>query len=163
MCEVRIYLTNLAQYNAGRLIGKWFDLPLTEEELDIALKEVLGSDEEYFITDYEADFRIEEYDNLSELNSFAEKLSELGEYEQEKVIYLTETIGYTREESLEKHEDVMFYKDMTLEDVARELVEEGIFGDIADNIKCYLDYESIARDLSMDSYHETSKGTFQYQ
>lgn len=159
MC-VRIYLTNLAQYNAGRLIGKWLDLPLSEEELSQAFRDVLGSDEEHFITDYEADFRIEEYDNVQELNRFAESLEALDEHDQEKVIYLIESVGYKREEALERYEDVMFYKDMTLEDVAEELVEEGCFGNIADNIKCYLDYEKLARDLSIDGYHETEKGTF---
>jgi len=158
--DVRIYLTNLAQYNAGCLIGKWLDLPLDEEELSKEVKAVLGSDEEYFITDYEADFRIEEYENLHELNSFAEALSELDEYEQEKVFYLIESIGYKREEALERHEDVTFYKGMTLEDVAEELISEGCFGSIPDNIQWYLDYEKIARDLSMDGYYETSSGTF---
>jgi len=156
---VRVYLTNLAKYNAGCLKGKWLDLPLSEDEVKDAFKEVLGSDEEYFITDYEADFRIEEYDNFSDLNSFAEELSNLDDYEQEKVFYLLEQ-GYSREDALEKHEDVMFYKDMTLEDVAEELVEEGCFGTLTDTIKGYLDYEKLARDLSYDGYHETGKGTF---
>ena len=160
MREVRIYLTNLAQYNAGCLIGKWLDLPLTEEELDIALKEVLGSDEEYFITDYEADFRIEEFENLSELNTFVESLSELDEHDQEKVIYIINCIGYKRQDALEKIEDVIYYKGMTLEDVAEEMVEDGMLGTLSDTVKGYLDFERIARDLSFDGYHETTKGTF---
>jgi len=159
MC-VRIYLTNLAQYNAGRLIGKWLDLPLTEEELKQAFQKVLGNDEEHFITDYEADFRIEEYDNVWELNRFAEQLEALDEHDQERLIYLIESIGYKRQEALEHIEDVTYYKDMTLEDVAEELVEEGCFGNIAENIKCYIDFERIGRDLSCDGYHETNKGTF---
>ena len=160
MCEVRIYLTNLAQYNAGRLIGKWFDLPLTEEELNIALKEVLGSDEEYFITDYEADFRIEEFEKLSELNTFVESLSEFDEHNQEKVIYLINCIGYKRQDAREKIEDVIYYQDMTLEEVAEEMVEDGMLGTLSDTVKGYLDFEKIARDLSFDGYHETTKGTF---
>jgi len=159
MC-VRIYLTNLAQYNAGRLIGKWLDLPLTEEELKQAFQKVLGNDEEHFITDYEADFRIEEYDNVWELNRFAEQLEALDEHDQERLIYHIESIGYKRQEALKHIEDVTNYKDMTLEDVAEELVEEGCFGNIAENIKCYIDFERIGRDLSCDGYHETNKGTF---
>ena len=178
--EVRVYLTNLAEYNAGCLKGKWLDLPLDEDEIEAAFKEVLGSDEEYvrnkvpdhtrnfdyeisqcFITDYEADFSIEEYDNFSELNSFVEQLNELDEYEQEKVIYLLEQ-GYSRQDALEQQDDVIFYKGMTLEDVAEELVEEGCFGSLTDTIKGYLDYEKLARDLSIDGYHETGKGTFYF-
>lgn len=161
--DVKIYLTNLAKYNEGRLIGKWLDLPLAEEDLSEGLKRVLGCDEEYFITDFEAPFSIDEYDNLQELNEFVEELEKLDEYEQEKVFHLINTIGYSRDDALEKHEDVTFYPNMTLEEVTVELVEEGIFGNIADNIKCYIDYEKLARDLSMDGYYETEKGTFQYQ
>ena len=160
--EVRVYLTNLAQYNAGRLIGKWISLPMDEEELACEIKEVLGSDEEFFITDYEADFRIEEYENLNELNSFAEKLIDLDEYDQKKVLYLVDDIGYSWEDSLEKYEDVIFYPNSTLEDVAEEMVEEGIFGDLTDQIKGYLDYEKLGRDLGIDGYHETNNGTFCY-
>jgi antirestriction protein len=160
MCEVRIYLTNLAQYNAGRLIGQWFDLPLTEEELAIALKEVLGSDEEYFITDYSADFRIEEFENLSELNVFVKSLSELDEHDQEKVIYLINCIGYKKQDAIERLDDVIYYQGMTLEEVAEEMVEDGMLGNLSDDVKGYLDFEKIARDLSFNGYHETTQGTF---
>ena len=160
MCKVRIYLTNLAQYNAGRLIGQWLDLPLSEEELDTALKKVLGSDEEYFITDFEADFRIEEFENLTELNEFVENLEELNEHDQEKVIYLINCIGYKRPDALERFEDVIYYQGMTLEEVAEEIVEDGMLGKLSDTVKGYLDFEKIARDLSFDGYHETTKGTF---
>ena len=36
--EIRIYLTNLAKYNQGTLIGKWLELPLTDEELEIEIR-----------------------------------------------------------------------------------------------------------------------------
>jgi len=158
--EVRIYLTNLAQYTAGHLVGKWLNLPLDEEELAEALKEVLGSDEEYFITDYEADFKIGEFENLSELNAFVKSLSELDEHDQEKVIYLINWNCLKRPDALEGYEDVIYYEGMSLEEVAEDLVEEGMLGSLSDKVKGYLDFEKIARDLSFDGYHETTKGTF---
>ena len=160
--EINVYLTNLAKYNAGRLFGKWIQLPLSDDELQKAFQEVLGNDEEYFLTDYEAPFSIEEYDNLRELNEFSKHLEELSDFDQEKVIFLIEELGYSRSESLKYYEDVIFYENMTLRDVAYDLVDEGVFGDIADSIKCYIDYESIARDLSIDGYHENDKGVFYY-
>lgn len=162
MCEVRIYLTNLARYNSGELFGKWIDLPMEDDDLKQAVKDVLGSDEEFFITDYEAPFSIGEYENLHELNDFARQLQDLDEQEQEKVTYLLDVIGCNREEAIKQYEDVIFYPEMTLKEVAEELVEEGCFGTLSDNIKGYLDYESIGRDLGFDGYHETEKGTFWY-
>jgi antirestriction protein len=161
--DIRIYLTNLAQYNQCKLVGKWLDLPLDEENLIQELHEILGNDEEYFITDYEAPFKIDEYENPFELNELVWKLEKLDEYDHQKIFYLLEVIGCTREEALEKYEDVIFYSDMTLEDVASELVEEGVFGDLTNNIKGYIDYEKLARDLSIDGYYETEAGTFWYQ
>jgi len=160
MCKVRIYLTNLAQYSAGRLIGQWLDLPLSKEKLETALQKVLGSDEEYFITDYEADFRIDEFENLDELNGFVESLAALDEHSQEKVIYLINCVGYRRQDALDSLEDVIYYQGMTLEEVAEEMVEDGMLGNLSDTVKGYLDFEKIARDLSFDGYHETAKGTF---
>lgn len=160
--EINVYLTNLAKYNVGCLFGKWIELPLSEEKLQKAFDEVLGNDEEYFITDYEAPFSIGEYDNLTELNEFAEQLTELSDWDQEKVIFLIEEIGFDRKEAIDHYEDVAFYQNMTMEDVAYELVEEGIFGDISDSIKSYIDYERLARGLTMDGYNETDKGVFFY-
>ena len=160
--DTRIYLTNLAKYNEGRLVGKWVDLPLTDEDLTRELHEVLGDDEEYFITDYESPIKIAEYENLVEFNNFVLQLEELDEYDQQKILYLIHVIGCTRKEALDKYEDVIFYPDITLEDVAIELVEEGIFGSLADTIKGYIDYEKLARDLSIGGYHETENGTFWY-
>lgn len=59
---IRIYLTDLAAYNCGALVGKWITLPLTNEQLQIKISEVLSlgemaintkDHEEWFITDYE--------------------------------------------------------------------------------------------------------------
>lgn len=160
--DTRIYLTNLAKYNEGRLVGKWVDLPLTDEDLTSRLHEVLGNDEEYFITDYESPIKIAEYEDLVELNNFVSQLEELDECDQQKTLYLIEVMGYSRQEALERYDDVIFYPDMTLEDVASELVEEGLFGSLSDTIKGYIDYEKLARDLSVDGYHETEDGTFWY-
>lgn len=161
--QVRIYPTNLAKYNEGKLVGKWLELPLPDDELKRELQDILGNDEEAFISDYEAEFKIEEYDNPFEINDFVRQLDELEEYEQEKVFYLLDTIGLNREEALENHEDVIFYSGMTLQDVAYELIEDGVFGELTDTIKGYIDYAKLARDLSIDGYHETPKGVFWYQ
>lgn len=42
-----------------------------------------------------------------------------------------------------------------MRELAEQFVDEGLFGDIPENIQSYLDYDAIARDLSMD-YSETS-------
>jgi antirestriction protein len=135
----------------------WVEQLLKNEK---ELSQILGKDEEYFITDYEAPFSICEYENLEKLNCFVAEFSGLNDHDQQKVIYLINDCGVERDEALQQYEDVTFYEGMTLKDVAYELVNEGSFGDIPETIKSYIDYEKLANDLSVDGYYETSKGTF---
>jgi hypothetical protein len=50
--------------------------------------------------------------------------------------------------------DIDLYEIDSLRDLAEQFVEEGLFGDIPEPIRNYLDYDAIARDLRMD-YSET--------
>jgi len=158
--DIKIYLTNLAKYNAGTLLGKWVNLPIEENVLSKELKEVLGNDEEYFITDYEAPFNIDEYDSLQQLNEFTQKLEDMDDYDQHKLLYLINHSGHERKEALESYEDVEFYQGQSLEDLAGDFVDEGLYGDVPDKIKPYIDYEKLGKDLGFDGYNETSEGVF---
>ena len=157
--EIRVYITNLAKYNNGVLQGKWIDLPLDEDELQAELKEVLGTDEEIFITDYEAPFKIDEYDSITDLNALAEKLEELDEdHDIPRFIYLVND-GCTYEQAFEEYEDVDFYPGLNLKALAEQFVEEGLFGEIPERLQYYIDYDAIARDLGVD-YTEEENGCF---
>ena len=59
--------------------------------------------------------------------------------------------------------DVVFYEGMTLEEVAKELVEEGYFGEVAEGLYIYIDFDAIACDLATDGYRETDKGVVKYR
>ena len=59
-----IYITNVAEYNTGRLIGQRIELPCTKEELQDAMSRFLCLGEECFITDSDGiPFDVNEYDN----------------------------------------------------------------------------------------------------
>lgn len=84
--NTRVYVGNLGIYNDGYLVGGWLDLPVSENELDKFLKDIVKIDEyyeEYFISDFESDFSIESdmYENLYELNKFIEKIENLNEFD----------------------------------------------------------------------------------
>lgn len=53
--------------------------------------------------------------------------------------------------------DVTLYPARTLKELAEQFVEEGLFGEIPEQLRAYLDYDAIARDLAMD-YSETTIG-----
>lgn len=46
--------------------------------------------------------------------------------------------------------DIDLYTIDTMEDLAEQFVEDGLFGDIPEHLAWYIDYAAIARDLAMD-------------
>ena len=175
---LKIYLTDLQAYNEGYLVGRWIELPLTGFELSQAISEFLtegesisGTDnhEEYFITDYEWGdlvlYPIDEYENIYELNSNMELLSNLESDKLKSVAFLlNEGITVDLEDAIERSEDVIIHQDQSLKDVAYKLLEE-CYGVhklepiIANNI----DYEGVARDLEYDGiYWEIGNDVFEY-
>ena len=77
---IKVFVSNLAKYNGGELNGQWTTLPVDDVNRDILDKiDFVGDSEhgyrdEWFISDFEAPFKIDEYDNLYALNELAEAL-----------------------------------------------------------------------------------------
>lgn len=159
---MKIYITNLTQYNVGSLVRQWVELSCTEVELQDAMSRVLCLDEEYFITDSEdIPFEVNEYDNPFRLNEKLDQYEALDDHEQLCVAFLLSE-GYEWQHAMDHHEDVILYAEESLEDVAYSLVEDGCFGTVGDGLSNYIDYAAIARDLSYDGYVERSEGVFCY-
>ena len=175
---LRIYISDVAAYNSGRLIGEWIELP--RDDLASAIQVVLSEGQrvcgdvvphdEYFITDYEWEddgmsqaYSVSEHSDPHKLNEVAEELSNLEEFERLQVQFLLYE-GYEFDYAIENHEDVTIYdyrSSSSFKDVyellAEDLVDEGCFGEIPVNLTYYIDYSAIGRDLSMD-YTEFEHG-----
>lgn len=161
MCEMKGFITNLGKYNEGYLVGKWIDFPIDDDDFEKELASigvVAGSMyEEWFITDYDCALfdmhdAFGEYPNIDDINEVAEAL----DYREDEFVALLEVCSY--EDALDhlEDEDFTFYYDMTLEDVAYELVDECY--NLPEIAQRYFDYKAFARDLSFDGYTETSNG-----
>ena len=166
---MRIYITDLEAYNCGHLVGSWLDLPMDENILAEAMEEVLyrgrneckdeHHHEELFITDYEADINISEYEDIYRLNELAEYLEGINDDDLLK-LKLLKYEGYNEREVLTNgldNYDVDIYdysSDTSFTDVyellAYDLVTNGLFGSIPSHLENYIDYSAIGRDLSMD-------------
>ncbi len=165
---IKIYIANLYAYNQGKLTGQWIDLSEeTEESLQEKIDSILkqGGGEEILIADFECDdiesLKVTKDDDPFKLLELEKELSSLDKDDLAKVNYLLSR-GCTIEEALRRYEDVIFYPGMTLEDVAYELVAEGVFGNVSERLLSYIDYEKLAQDLSIDGYEETEEGVFYY-
>jgi len=175
---LKIYLTDLAAYNSGYLVGKWITLPLSEESLHIAINEILcegetitkeENHEEWFITDYEWSdldfFEVDEYENIFELNSNMQLLNSTEEERLKSIAFLLdEGITMDIEDAIRRSEDVIIHQDQNMKDIAYELLDEcyGVYqlpSIIANNI----DYESVAKDLEYDGiYYEFEGDVYEY-
>lgn len=153
------FITNLGKYNEGYLIGEWIEFPIDDEELEKVFERIGINEEyeEYFFTDWECDFDtgFGEYVSVESVNELAEQLENA---DADIIQAYIEATGYSLAEALDKVDcdDVMFYHNMSLEDVAEQIIEEHY--DLPEFALRYFDYEAFARDLSFDGYIEVSNG-----
>lgn len=160
---ISVFLNTWKNYNEnGADGGFWVELPCNLDEVLERLAESTGEDVdemEVFINDFETEINgldISENTNISDLNETAEELESLDEYDLEKLEAILESDGGSLENALENIDDYTFYANMSLEDVAYEIVDECY--DLPEIAQRYFDYAAFARDLGFDGYTETENG-----
>ena len=157
--EVRIWLGSLADYNKGILRGEWLTLPM---DADALASRAASYGEECFIADYETPldgWRLGNHENLTALNETCELLAGKRTEELDAIDYLLGE-GHSMDDALNRYEDVRYYPGKSLKEVAEDMVEEGLFGQVPKALQFYIDCEAIGRDLVHDGYTETAKGVF---
>ena len=92
-----------------------------------------------------------------DISSFLEACEEWDYEDKVRAIIAVGEVGYDFDFKSDHpaYFDVDIYEFENLRDLAEQFVDEGLFGDIPENIQCYLDYDAIARDLGVD-YSETT-------
>jgi antirestriction protein len=171
---ITLWLRELSTHNNGYSLDKKFDLDdytssqdmldelfeYTKESIEEIDSENLNyyNFEEWMITDYEFEdnifsFIIGDYDSLDKLLELNEALSDLDNGDKIKYIALINN-GYEHNDAMDNIEDcIIFEVENTfhpMSDLAYDFVEDGYFGDVPENIKIYLDYEKMGRDLEIN-------------
>lgn len=96
--------------------------------------------------------------------AFLEAVDSWSEEEKVKAIIALSEVGYDfnlGKDHPNKFEDMCLYAIGSLRDLAIEFVDEGLFGDIPERIKCFLDYEAMGDYLGTD-YCETNVAGTRY-
>lgn len=160
---ISVFLNTWSNYNKnGADGGIWVDLPCNLDEVLEQLASSTGEDVaemEVFVGDYTSELEgveISEYTSVSDLNDLAEQVEALDEYDLEKLEAILEANGGSFENALNDIDDYIYYSNMSLLDVAYEIVDECY--DLPEIAQRYFDYEAFARDLSFDGYTETENG-----
>ena len=83
------------------------------------------------------------------------------EHQKRKAIIAVGERGYSSDFSSGDPDDldVDIYEVDSLRELAEQFVDDGLFGDIPEQLQSYLDYDAIARDLGMDYTETTIAGT----
>ncbi|MDE6020813.1 MAG: antirestriction protein ArdA [Ruminococcus sp.] len=105
---------------------------------------------------YQYDVEISETD----FNILCDNLDsgDIDHYDINKVFAIVEHTGDSIEEAINRREAYEFYDVDTLEDLAEQLVDDGIWGNVNDTLKGYINFERLGNDLEYDGYEETNFG-----
>ncbi|QDH93040.1 ArdA-like antirestriction protein [Mycobacterium phage Stephig9] len=159
----RIYVADLAAYNAGVLHGEWIDLngrdseevwaevkAMLAEGQKLYVSKTLGVHEEWAIHDYEGfgSLRIGEYEDIDLLIDLADALEKRGEPFEAWLSEIIGDIGYfaSVSDAEDQFED-RFLGAVTKEDYAYDYAEDVL--DLTGVALDYFDYEKFARDLEL--------------
>ena len=154
----------------------WLDLPFTEDELNECLESIgviIDDDEEtdtydllmngesitkYEVVGHSSDILEDEhFADLNTANELVERLEDIEEYDNE-LLFALMADGDNLAEAIETVEDsaAAFYANTTLEDLAKQYVDEGIFS--SDFLMEFIDFKALGETLSDDGYIEVNGG-----
>lgn len=152
---LKIFISNLKEYNNGKIIGEWVSLP--HEGLEEVLNKISNNgNDELFISDYETDIsnlKISEYDDILQLNEIAEEIDNLSD---DEVIALQAYLEQYNdiEQALEEVRQgnyTIYYDCDDMSDVAYQVVNEsGLLDGVPEEVKIYFDYEAYGRDMEIN-------------
>ena len=164
MTKFSVFVENGSVYRDGGMLGVWFNLPMTDDELEskfaeigIAYHDDLVLNKDYVITDFENDveYEVGDYEPIGLLNDLADRLQQVDDLVW-LTAYMDET-GESLDEAIDRYEDNSeFFAGMTLEEVAEEFVDET--ENVSEFARRYFDYEAFAHDLRIDGYVEYDGG-----
>lgn len=93
--------------------------------------------------------------NQANLVQFFSAVDDWDDTDKTRVILAVGECGYAFDAEIRPSDfDLDIYEGVTMRELAEQFVEEGLFGDIPERLQFYIDYDAIARDLSVD-YAET--------
>jgi antirestriction protein len=155
----KIYVADLAAYNAGCLHGVWIDACQDLEDIHQDIAAMLADSpiagaEEYAIHDYDdfAGYRVHEYDRIERVAAAARLIAEYG---ARAAAVLDHWSGDVEGPKHSLEEDYCGEYD-SLADFAEEFTGETCA--IPPNLAYYIDYERMAADMEINDVYTVEEG-----
>lgn len=163
----RIYVASLADYNAGRLVGRWIDADQEPEAIWEDITGMLAQSpepiaEEWAIHDHEGfgPLRLSEWESIDTISRLGRGITENGP----AYAHWAACIGTSDEEGLGQFENHYLGHWPTLTDYTEQLADdlglEQALDQLDESIRRYvrIDYDAIAADLTVDCYLSEGDG-----
>lgn len=148
----KIYVADLAAYNAGSLRGVWIDATKEPDEIHAEVKAMLAESpepvaEEWRIDDHEGfgGVYISEWASFEEIHKIALLIEEHGELGGELLSHWYNDVAEVRRLFDDGHYLGAFD---SVADYAEEIIEETV--EIPEPLRFYVDYASMARDMELN-------------
>jgi antirestriction protein len=107
-----------------------------------------------FIDGETIDYELANAIELSQCNfpQFFALADDLEEFEKINFIISVRECGYEVKTVLDDIDslDITIYEEDSFADLARQFVDEGLYGEIPESLQFYIDYEAIGRDLAIE-------------
>lgn len=133
-------------------VNEWVDLLAVEDFEE--LRDKVGDC--VYVSDVDSDFGMKMEGNflIEDLEDIADKLNEIAnEYAEEEFKALMEYLGDFEEAySTWEAGKFSYYPDVKdREELGQYVINEGLWGEIPDNLVNYIDYEAIGRDIALNA------------
>ena len=148
--EIRIYVADLAAYSNGFLHGVWIDATLEVSEIQDQISQMLAASpvsgaEEFAIHDYEGfdGYDLHGYAGIESAHDIAQFIAEFSDFGGALLNHFGDL-----DDARQSAEESYCGCYSSLADYAQELTEEST--EIPQNLRYYIDYEAMARDMTMN-------------
>lgn len=156
---MEVFIQNLEKENQAIVLGCWFKLGDSDENLQAILKERLECKEgdfRVFISDYyQSDllYTPSEYENIFKLNTLVREFYLLDSHYQNIVNAMIEGgFYYDLAEAIDHKDCFILHTDIQkAADLGHFLIEQMESCEVPDFIKSYIDYEAFGRDEQINS------------
>jgi hypothetical protein len=176
MVNIRVWLGHLGSYNSGSLLGRWIDLPKSDEEMNEIYNELMAQaarkgeyGDEFDVFDLEVNIHGVYKDlsrlGLRELNELAERLESMKDYEVEALSLVMQVVDTVPEaiQAIDEGKCLILSDVENLEDLGRRHVEEFNSLEIPEALEFYINYEAYGRQLDLTGWtvlHEAKAAVF---
>ena len=166
--EHRIYLTDLHAYNNGALIGDWVEITEFDRNKhnfnEICRRCGIKDGHEFFITDYESPFDIDEYIDPETLYRLSDLLKD-PILDDDEISAVCDSTGDLEEQiqHLEKR-DFTFFKDVRPSAKNLGMIVMENLGELDSNDwkSQYFDYEAFGEALLADDWEQLKRGYIRF-